>query len=472
MRSYRNKIIRTNANASGDSRRLGILAAFIFSAVYFAIFSVAFVYAAGSGGDFSVVRSQIGAVSSSGSSGDVFLRRAFAQPAPVSMKQISDDYLISGYLFIGGENPMITSVSPSPASFGISASTVVRVYFEGDIDTTTVSNAVRVYERRNNLAQELQSAASYINSNYSSQENSLIITPTIGYLKNNHRYFVVVSTDIKDAEEGLPLEESKEWYFTTIAKNTERNIFEYEGAPELRVDVPPESAPSEYSVAMSTAPGGAMKRMSPEIIKEADDKSIGRDGNRQLMEYYEIAMLDSRKDIINLSGKVDVTLPFASSRRFSAASKAFPNMDFKKNINLYYLDEEKRLWVKVPQANADFSNGVIRGDLPYLGVFRVINDPSYDLSTAYAFPVPYSPNENPSHKNIIFADLATKCGIKIFTVSGELVNEFEYDANTSGKPYYEWDVKNKNGEKLSSGVYLYLIESIRDKKLGKLVIIK
>ena len=145
-------------------------------------------------------------------------------------------------------------------------------------------------------------------------------------------------------------------------------------------------------------------------------------------------------------------------------------MRLRKNINLYRLNEDKKLWVRLPGVSVDAENSLIRGAIPYFGTFAMFVDPDYYLGDAYAYPVPFSPNENPNHKTITFTNLASKCTIKIFTVSGELVNEFE---ETDGDGEYVWnDVKNETGESLASGVYVYLIESKQDKKTGKLMIIK
>ena len=70
--------------------------------------------------------------------------------------------------------------------------------------------------------------------------------------------------------------------------------------------------------------------------------------------------------------------------------------------------------------------------------------------------------------------------IKIFTITGELVKEIPGDdikISECPEDYefvYEsqWDMRNRGGEKVASGIYLYLIDAEGKKKIGKMAIIK
>jgi len=432
-----------------------------------------FLYCA-SGGNYEITRSQLGGVSGSIlSSADVTLQRAFSQPIIVGVKNQNGFYLINGYLYLTTENPRVIALSPAHGSYALSISTVIKVYFENEISPLTLQDAIKVYEKRDNTASLIYRPIA-INTVYSSSENSVTISPQSGSLKNNYLYLVIVSTALSEPEENLTLEDEVKWGFSTIASKSVANVFEYDYNPSLKVEVPPNVMPvDEYYILMSTDPMTLPVKVLPESILIANAKAIKQDETRRVSEYYEISALDNKFTPVNkLDGAVNVILPFQSAKKFKAMAASYPNLKVKRKYNLYYLDEEKKLWLKVPGVQVDTTEGIIKGALPYLGTFSVIADPDYDLTTAYAFPVPYSPNENPNHKNIIFADLATKCTIKIFTITGELVQEFEYDANSAPKPYYEWDVKNKDGVPVASGVYFYLIESPKDRKLGKLMIIR
>ncbi len=58
--------------------------------------------------------------------------------------------------------------------------------------------------------------------------------------------------------------------------------------------------------------------------------------------------------------------------------------------------------------------------------------------------------------------------IQIFTIAGELVREIRVETLPQ-----RWDVHNSSGEKVASGIYVYLIKyPAGNKKMGKLAVIR
>jgi hypothetical protein len=112
-------------------------------------------------------------------------------------------------------------------------------------------------------------------------------------------------------------------------------------------------------------------------------------------------------------------------------------------------------------ATATGANGAVSGR----ATVNVIN---YDVSGAFAFPVPYK-STMPNHF-ITFRGLQSSAKIRIYTVTGQKV--FSVDLPTQNNVDYRWDIRNSGGESLASGVYLYVIESPETKKDGKLIIIQ
>ena len=83
-----------------------------------------------------------------------------------------------------------------------------------------------------------------------------------------------------------------------------------------------------------------------------------------------------------------------------------------------------------------------------------------------------NPNQNQERK-IMFTHLPAMCEIKIFTVSGVLVNTI--DVNNSyddGKAY--WDLLSNEGLEVAAGIYIYHVQSKINEKyaLGKFAIVK
>jgi hypothetical protein len=89
-----------------------------------------------------------------------------------------------------------------------------------------------------------------------------------------------------------------------------------------------------------------------------------------------------------------------------------------------------------------------------------------DLANVKVGPVPYKANSG--DPGVTFRNLPTGSIIRLFTPSGRLVQTFEVP--NGGNQL--WDLHNANFDRVSSGVYLYRIESGDNKKEGKLVIIQ
>lgn len=84
-------------------------------------------------------------------------------------------------------------------------------------------------------------------------------------------------------------------------------------------------------------------------------------------------------------------------------------------------------------------------------------------------------------RRLMFTHIPDQCSIKIFTVSGVLVDEIEVDNLDMTGPDYDpgkgivhWDLKSKEGLEIAAGMYLYHVKSLKTgkEKLGKFAVIK
>lgn len=83
------------------------------------------------------------------------------------------------------------------------------------------------------------------------------------------------------------------------------------------------------------------------------------------------------------------------------------------------------------------------------------------------FPNPWKSNQH-SNAPVTFDGLPANSTVKIFTLSGHWVKSLEA---TSGK--VTWDCTNDGGEKVASGVYLYVVtDMLGDDISGKIAIVK
>jgi hypothetical protein len=81
------------------------------------------------------------------------------------------------------------------------------------------------------------------------------------------------------------------------------------------------------------------------------------------------------------------------------------------------------------------------------------------------YPNPFRPSEG--HTEITFTNLPSGASVKIFHIEGRMMATLK---ETAGEA--KWDVENNEGDKISSGLYLYRVESSKGNKTGKVVIIR
>ena len=90
-----------------------------------------------------------------------------------------------------------------------------------------------------------------------------------------------------------------------------------------------------------------------------------------------------------------------------------------------------------------------------------------DLSNLKVYPNPWRSDKHAGH-SLTFDGLTVGTTIKIFTASGHRVKELHTDGSS-----IPWDLTNDSGDKVASGIYMYLItDSQGDKVRGKVAVIK
>ena len=103
------------------------------------------------------------------------------------------------------------------------------------------------------------------------------------------------------------------------------------------------------------------------------------------------------------------------------------------------------------------------------GIIAAQPQAQYSLAGAHAFPVPFKPSLG--HTRITFRGLTSNATVRIYTISGELVQTLTKNDPSTGDLVW-FPVSNSAGQPVASGVYPYVIKGDSDKKLGKLMIIK
>jgi hypothetical protein len=98
--------------------------------------------------------------------------------------------------------------------------------------------------------------------------------------------------------------------------------------------------------------------------------------------------------------------------------------------------------------------------------FTGTKDFAANLEDVVVYPNPFKPDMG---TNVItFSNLTENAKIQIYTITGNLVFEEKADSIE-----YKWNLKNRNGNDVASGVYIYYISNDKgEKKIGKITIIK
>ncbi len=114
--------------------------------------------------------------------------------------------------------------------------------------------------------------------------------------------------------------------------------------------------------------------------------------------------------------------------------------------------------------------------------FEMTVDTGTDINKVYAVPNPYrtgtSEETTPYYHNypdrkIKFFNMPSEAQIKIYTVAGDLVWEGSHYSADGSDGIMNWDAKNKNGQDVGSGVYVFRVEVPNgDDVYGRIVIIR
>jgi len=101
------------------------------------------------------------------------------------------------------------------------------------------------------------------------------------------------------------------------------------------------------------------------------------------------------------------------------------------------------------------------------GIVNSWRPPQADLSGAHVYPNPCKSSRGCT--GVTFTRLTLRATIHVFTVSGEKVKTIEKNNNIDSMG---WDLRNENGSRIASGLYLYVIKGEGATKKGKIVVVR
>jgi hypothetical protein len=173
---------------------------------------------------------------------------------------------------------------------------------------------------------------------------------------------------------------------------------------------------------------------------------------------------------IQLPTKVDILVPIITNSDFEAAVvNTASTFNFQYLLYNYYVPGTDTLgnkyYSKLIPSNSPWFNSEILNDT-WLGSSLVFNhnaDFAFPSPFNYSYPWLYIPVDQNS---------TSEFNLNIYSISMKLV----YSSTVSlikldnVKPVIMWSGKDNNNQKLSSGVYIYVLKSGNTVKKGKLVI--
>jgi hypothetical protein len=238
------------------------------------------------------------------------------------------------------------------------------------------------------------------------------------------------------------------------------------------VHVPPDTFTEDFRLVLSTDPLQA-PIAHPDIPTQIGDASIKLENNGEVLRtrvpdlVTEVRAENTTGTLLDSvpNASVTVTLTYESSNGETVDVGGGRSLR-TPTLAIYRLNETKNLWVRLPTSQVDVTARTVSASAASLGVFTLAGQTDTSLETAYAYPVPFRPKRGDT--TITFGDLAEQATIRIFSSSGRWIQTLE---EKDGDGELVWDVKDAEGDRLSSGVYYFLMESSADKKRGKLVVV-
>ena len=311
-----------------------------------------------------------------------------------------------------------------------------------------------------------------LNFEWNSSTKTARLNPQSGELKKNYLYRLQVTDTVTDLA-GNTIKGNRKIIFRTIMDYTKENVVAKvtgEEVTHLEIHLKANALIEDGYLIINMEPLSYQYdvNLNPEDIKVANEKIMSNRWCPVEGCLWEIKVYNILGEWIenNFRSEVKISFPYEEKK----------GVVWEETLLAFWLNEEHSNWVRVPGSRVDKDkNVVVTGEVPNFSVFALMGTAVYDLSEAHAYPVPWKPNDGKDETGteqggITFTNLSAEGVIKIYTISGELVREYEYKPGDEGK--WTWDVKTTNGEKVFSGVYIYYIKNEKERKTGRLMIIR
>ncbi len=353
-------------------------------------------------------------------------------------------------------------IYPSKFSASVEVDQLIYINFDQGMASSTVKDAVSIRAIKDNLTRSLKEED--IEFTFVANSSAAYSLGPVNPLEKGYTYMVSVTTRAKDlatithpGDKQHPLESGFSWEFTVLMDQDIRNrIISSDGT---KIEVPGGTFSRDYRVSIST-----VDKNSDQILESLRNLKT-RDPDRVPLSLRKFEIYDDSQNLLtgDLDNRVKISIPFTPDNRYE-----------KKTASLWRLDGRENAWFRIPEYRRGDTK--ILGEVSHLSVFGVLAESATDLSSAFAYPVPYQPADgNPKTGTqgvgIKFKNFSSRAQIDIYTLNGEHIRTLDYNYNRDGEPFI-WDTRDKNGYKVASGLYFYTIENEKENVTGRLVIVR
>ncbi|MFH1282629.1 MAG: T9SS type A sorting domain-containing protein [bacterium] len=143
---------------------------------------------------------------------------------------------------------------------------------------------------------------------------------------------------------------------------------------------------------------------------------------------------------------------------------------FNNKLEAYFLSDNGS-WQLIEDQSTNTSDNSITLFINGPVTLALLGEANYSdsVDTVVIYPNPFKGNNSGKFSSSVmrFNKIPTDAVIKIYNLAGELIKELR-ETDTDG--LLEWDVKNKSGKDVASGVYLALIEGSNKDKIYKFAV--
>ena len=294
----------------------------------------------------------------------------------------------------------------------------------------------------------------------------LVLDPGKGIISGVPKDSGLFSFTVEVRDSYMPQQIDKREFLIVVgflAKHDERTMVKSKDG-RVEVEIPPLCLPKDGWIVINPNPG----------IVEIPQYPKGWYGIRSSM--VEIKAYDSDGNrILELNGPATLTIHYPDNDQDGSVDGTSPALS---ETSLRINTIEDGLWKEVPGSNVDPSGNAVSAQISHLSIYILIGKPTVAqrLENVLVYPNPFNPWKGQvvyfGHPTDPRKKLTDRATIRIYNVAGQLIMRIEEpDGDGVADGVAIWDGKDKNGNMVGSGVYIYCITNpYGERYMGRLAI--